>query len=166
MQIYYYKIEYGVGHYYMAKPIWLLCSVFVEVYCNKKQEDLMNKMSLVLVSCLIATSVLAQADRKIGGPAGVWTGYHGVYDHYLQMGEEKVIEANATANDVWAWHLGPENRRVVDVKYEYVVKPHPAGMMGVGGNQLWTVKAVGEGTAELILTKGDKKEVYRFIVSK
>jgi inhibitor of cysteine peptidase len=61
------------------------------------------------------------------------------------------LKANHTTG--YSWSLAAVDKSVLEVgeEGEYESDPHPEGMVGVGGNEVWSFKAIAAGETEISL---------------
>ena len=76
-----------------------------------------------------------------------------------------VIEANPTTGYAWEVSSLPEDLLEQTEDPVYVSDPETAGMMGAGGRQVWSFRALSEGDGEIVFglfpPDGDEPEVTR-----
>ena len=61
------------------------------------------------------------------------------------------LEANHTTG--YSWSVASVDKSILEVgdEGEYMSNPHPEGMVGVGGNEVWNFKAIAAGETEISL---------------
>lgn len=56
------------------------------------------------------------------------------------------LNANATTGYKWSFNIPEEQKQLVKIlKEKYEIKPHPKGMVGVGGKAVYKIKAIKPG---------------------
>ena len=132
---------------------------------TKPVGSLMSKSHLKVLSLMTAAVLLqacaSTAPATTNEVVAVQTGATNAPDEYLNPGAPIRVDAGRTfsirimANPTtgYGWQLSkPLDETVVMlVTNAYVQKPNKRQMVGVGGHEIWTFQAVGQGQAEIFL---------------
>ncbi|KNY25805.1 protease inhibitor I42 family protein [Pseudobacteroides cellulosolvens] len=70
---------------------------------------------------------------------------------YVKKGDELrlTLESNATTGYKWSYVEKPDANVLVETSYNYIPDPSKPDMVGVGGKEVWTYKAIADGIAKI-----------------